>query len=690
MKHCTVCQAKYDDSVSFCPVDGEVLEDDPSSIVDTVLDGQYHIESLLGKGGMGAVFRARHILLGDRVAIKILPPEMRNNAEWLRRFRREGQAARRFRHPNAVTVYDLRTASDGMIYMVMEYVEGHTLDAELKVRGTFTPGEALAVLEPIMSVLNAAHAMGVVHRDLKPENIMIGKAHTGGELNVKLLDLGIAKLREVAGVESGKNTALTMAGQMLGTPFYMSPEQWGELPIDGNSEIDGRADIYSLSLVFYELIAGRRPYSALTLLELRKEHVSVTPKSLDEVAPGVTHGFSEVIARAMAKDRSDRPSTAGQLAMELKAALGDGDNGSFPTQVSGRLASLASGDSPSATGAINIASNTKSDVDAPTIITMDASMPDQAAPPHQAAAWGSGKAAFESAATVAESGDLASSMTAPQLPKAEARSATCEKDIPPSVPVHRGAQLPAAIKVDKPRSSMPLIIGSLLLVVLIVGGVGAFLLINSMRAKPIDTTGTNNNSTGPGPAVAKEVTRYWLEVIAPDKSAKPVLVVPSIPIASGQQFKFHFSPAADGFLYIIGPGTQNAPTAFLTAKADLEATGLASNEVKQGVEFSFPSGRKSNGEERWLGLDTKAGTESYTLIFSSTRLESPQFLNNVPPAQALTPAQQRDLESFLAKYKKSEPEYSSSTSAAPFVTVKATAATFPGNPLIFEIRIEHK
>ena len=110
MKYCTVCKEKYDDGMSFCPTDGEVLEDDPSSIVGTVLDGQYKIESLLGKGGMGAVYLARHILLGDRVAIKILPPEVRNNAEWLRRFRREGQAARRFRHTNAVTVYDLRTA----------------------------------------------------------------------------------------------------------------------------------------------------------------------------------------------------------------------------------------------------------------------------------------------------------------------------------------------------------------------------------------------------------------------------------------------------------------------------------------------------------------------------------------------------------------------------------------------------
>src|SRR5438034_6706289 len=224
MKYCSVCKAYYDDGISFCPVDGEVLEDDPSSIVNTVLDGQYQVESLLGKGGMGAVFLARHILLGDRVAIKVLPPEMRNNAEWLRRFRREGQAARRFRHPNAVTVYDLRTSSDGTIYLVMEYVEGNTLDAELKQRGRFSPAEAYIVLEPVMSVLNAAHAMGVVHRDLKPENIMIGKPGEDGQVMTKLLDLGIAKMREVAGADAGGTTALTIAGQVLGTPFYMSPE----------------------------------------------------------------------------------------------------------------------------------------------------------------------------------------------------------------------------------------------------------------------------------------------------------------------------------------------------------------------------------------------------------------------------------------------------------------------------------
>ena len=310
MKYCTLCQAKYDDNVSFCATDGEVLEDDPSSFVGSVLDGQYQIEALLGKGGMGAVYLARHILLGDRVAIKILPPEVRSNAEWLRRFRREGQAARRFRHANAVTVYDLRTAADGTIYMVMEYVEGHTLDAELKQRGRFTAGEALEILEPIMSVLNTAHAMGVVHRDLKPENIMIGKAQKNGEAPIKLLDLGIAKMREIAGVESSGTTELTMAGQVLGTPYYMSPEQWGEISRDGNPEIDGRTDIYSLGLVAYQMISGQRPYSATTLHELRREHIGVKPPPLVEKIPNVPPAFSAAIDRAIAKDRGDRQARA--------------------------------------------------------------------------------------------------------------------------------------------------------------------------------------------------------------------------------------------------------------------------------------------------------------------------------------------------------------------------------------------
>jgi eukaryotic-like serine/threonine-protein kinase len=675
MKYCTICKAKYEDAVSFCPVDGEVLEDDPSSFVNTVLDGQYQIEAMVGKGGMGAVYRARHILLGDRVAIKILPPEMRNNAEWLRRFRREGQAARRFRHPNAVTVYDLRTASDGMIYMVMEYVEGRTLDAELKARGSFTPAEAFEILAPVMSVLNAAHAMGVVHRDLKPENIMIGKMTTDGEPTVKLLDLGIAKLREVAGADGGGNTALTMAGQMLGTPYYMSPEQWGELPRDGNPEIDGRADIYSLGLVFYETIAGQRPYSALTLLELRKEHISATPRHLDEVVTEVPAAFSDAIKRAMAKDRGDRQATANELAAELKQALATAAPGQH-------VRSEHATGTDTSTKTIEKAPETKSDVNADTIITLDvapgvgphAPVPVPAAPP--------GQTGLESSATIAESADMASSITVPQAPKPKA--VPPREESPALV-----APVPQTVSPPRRGSTLP-IIGGVLVLLLIVGGVGAFFVMNWMKAKPADTNGgdknASSNSSASGTATAKEAARYWLEIAPATAAGQSLRVAGVVPLASGQSLKFHFTWGEDGYLYIVGPGEQNVPTAFLTTKPSPDS-GLQTNRVQKGIDFSFPS-----GNDHWLTLDKKPGAENYTLIFSPTPLPAPQFLSAEATGRPLTATEQMELTSFVARYKTNSPaaDLNDQNAAEPYMTVKLPASGASGNPIVFEIRIEHK
>src|SRR5919199_1609274 len=320
MKFCASCKSTFADTESFCPNDGEVLQESPENIVGQLIDGKYRVEGFIAQRGMGAVYGARHILLGDQVVIKTLRSEMRTNAEWLRRFRREGQAARAFRHPNAVTVYDLSAGTDGLIYMVMEYVEGHALDTELKRGGHFPPAEALEVLSPVADVLDAAHTRGVVHRDLKPENIMLGRDDRGRTV-VKVLDLGIAKLVGAGDVHAAQATSLTVAGQILGTPYYMSPEQWGELPRDGNPEVDGRTDIYSLGVIFFELIAGRKPLGGRTLSELRQKHVAAPLPTLAEVAPGVPEAFSRGVAHAMAKDRSDRPQTAGEFINELRAAL---------------------------------------------------------------------------------------------------------------------------------------------------------------------------------------------------------------------------------------------------------------------------------------------------------------------------------------------------------------------------------
>jgi len=695
MKYCTLCQTKYEDGISFCPIDGEVLEADPSAIVNTVLDGQYHIESLLGKGGMGAVFLARHILLGDRVAIKILPQEMRNNAEWLRRFRREGQAARRFRHPNAVTVYDLRTASDGTIYMVMEYVEGHTLFEEMKARGHFSPAEAVSALEPIMSVLNEAHAMGVVHRDLKPENIMFGKAGTGSAPTVKLLDLGIAKLSEVAGTGSGGNTALTMAGQMLGTPYYMSPEQWGELPRDGNSEIDGRADIYSLGLVFYEMIAGSKPYSALTLSELRKEHVSMTPPELSDVLPKIPRAFSDVIARAMAKDRGDRPATAGELSAELKAALASAGAGQsdFVPRVGVSSPAVPSYQAP--TIKIGKAAQTSSDSNAATVIGTDAVPGEESAVPKPAARVTarvsppqisppqiSPPQIVPAADTIVESADTASSITIPQTPRPAQAAETSPRVAPPAVT--------SQIEPRPRRGSMSLVIGGVVVLILIVVGVGGFFLVNALRSNSANgnTSGHNGNTSGPElPPTAKEVARYWLEVSAKPEPGHTVLVAPLVPIASGQYFKLHFVPTDNGYLYIIGPGIENAMTAFLTAKPPTDS-GLTSNEVRKGVDFVFPG-----GDDAWLGLDKKPGAEEYTLVFSPKPLSEPKFLSEQANwRHPLNDTEKIELTAFFAKYKTASPTIESNTTngAEPFVVVKVPVASAGGNPLVFDVRIQHR
>lgn len=657
MKHCSTCNEKFDDSISFCPNDGEVLEDDSGSLVGKALDGQYQIEALLGKGGMGAVYRARHVLLGDRVAIKVLPPEMRSNTEWLRRFQREGQAARRFRHPNAVTVYDLRTSSDGTIYLVMEYVEGNTLDVELRKRGKFTPAEAVAVLRPIMGVLNAAHAMGVVHRDLKPENIMIGKPSTGGEPVIKLLDLGIAKLRDVAGAEKTGSTNLTVAGQMLGTPYYMSPEQWGELPHDGNSEIDGRADIYSLGCVLYEIIAAKRPFNGMTLAELRRQHVSITPEPLHRVAPNVPESFSRVIARSIAKDRDQRQSTAGELEQELLSAL----------SAEGIYASPSLSALPSeAAAAVSSSVVTSPHQTAATMVTgvdnVEAEIPSQAS-------------------------TMPTVIAQPKAPASPTIASGIAMQAPPPAKV---SPMPAAAAVAPPKKGSALLMaGAGLVVLLLIAGVGGYFVMRTMMNKPATNTAKTDsppNTASADVAAGHEAGRYWLELNSADKS-DAVRAGETLSMNSGQQFKFHFSPSENGHLYILGPGVNNVLTTFLTDKPDRDF-GVNSNEIKSGEDFSFPA--DSGKEESWLNLDKNPGTDEFTMIFSTARLTSPAFLNEAA-LHELTESEQKELADLVNQSKANLLGTEViKTGSSPFVSVKVPQTATEGAPVVFKIRIDHQ
>jgi serine/threonine protein kinase/Tol biopolymer transport system component len=330
LRFCPRCSGRFSTADIVCPVDGEVLVEDPEALVDTTIDGLYHVTRMIGRGGFGVVYLARHALLRDFVAIKVLPRQLSSDPERIERFLREGRAARAISHPNLVTVYDLRASRDGLTYMVQEYVEGHTLRDELELRGKFAPGDALTLLEPIAEALDEAHAHGIVHRDMKPDNIMLSVS--GAKRTAKLLDLGIVKLQEILSEPSGTDHNVTHPGHFIGTPSYMSPEQWGTPQEDGGPDIDGRADVYSFGVVMFEMLSGRQPFRGRSMSEIRRAHLIDPPPLLSESDPAISRAFSETLARAMAKVRGERPATAGAFIAELRAALEETERRVSPAQ----------------------------------------------------------------------------------------------------------------------------------------------------------------------------------------------------------------------------------------------------------------------------------------------------------------------------------------------------------------------
>jgi serine/threonine-protein kinase len=670
MKFCSTCNKSFAEGQTFCPDDGEVLQESPESFVGRVIDGKYRVEGFIAQGGMGAVYRARHILLGDEVVIKTLRAEMRSNAEWLKRFQREGKAARAFRHPNAVTVYDLSSGSDGQVYMVMEYVEGHTLDKELRARGHFTPEEALEVLEPVADVLDAAHARGVVHRDLKPENIMLGSDGRGGTV-VKVLDLGIAKIVGGDSLAAGV-TSLTMAGQILGTPYYMSPEQWGEMPRDGNAEVDGRTDIYSLGVIFFELVAGKKPLVATTLPELRQKHVAASLPPLSEVAPDVPAEFGGAVARAMSKDRGDRPQTAGDFVDELRATL------DMPQRTRSRgLHTTDQGalqTSPGANATANLARATTADTrESATAETIVSSEPDSPSAGRETSAGGSRH-------TTSGSG------------RRERARATVVSESQAGTGYFDGEQetaQPAAgvsVTAPEPRRTMaPLIAGGALALLLVLG-VGGWILFKGRRAEPVVTPTPEAPPPPRPPAAPKaEAASFWFEAFdKPEDASGRRVAEAAAALKSGQRFRFHFIPKTRGYLYIVGPGAGgNAQVMLLTARG---AGKLKTNLVGGGADFAFPS----MGGSR-LKLDDNPGADEFTFIFSPTPIASPAFLAG-EYLHELTPAEVKALEDFRAQFKSEAPEVSvrGDGDDRRVVVLAPEPAIEAGRPLIYDVRIDHR
>lgn len=310
MRICPRCGKEFTLSERLCPDDGCVLEEKhPSGDTPAgrVLDGKYRIDGFLTRGGMGAVYRATHVLLDKPVAVKLIKPELVSSPDIVKRFQREARAAAQLSHPNIVTVHDLGQADDGTLYIVMELVHGESLKAIIKNEGPFAPSRAIEITRQICDGLALAHSQNVVHRDLKPQNVVVCQEPSGREVP-KLLDFGIAKTFEP------DSTALTSTGMVLGTPQYMSPEQAKGLAVDA------RSDLYSLGIVLYEMLVGKVPFDDNSVPAVLVKHVSEPPQPPSEIRPGLAPELEAVVLRCLEKDPDSRFRDATELASALERA----------------------------------------------------------------------------------------------------------------------------------------------------------------------------------------------------------------------------------------------------------------------------------------------------------------------------------------------------------------------------------
>ncbi len=277
------------------------------------LDGRYRVLSLLGSGGMGSVWLGRHAVIGKKVAVKFLKAEFVENEEAVKRFYREAQAAAAIGHGNIIDIFDVGVSSTGEPYLVMEYLEGESLDAMLKRTGPLNLPAALAVMEPTLSALEAAHDKGIVHRDLKPENIFI--AHVPGRPPlVKLIDFGISKFTPKTGA-----SRLTKTGLLLGTPFYMSPEQ-----VRGDSTLDHRSDLYAMGVILYEMLTGKLPFNGDHYNAIIINVLTENPIPPEEAFAGFPSEAEPLLMRLLSKSPSQRHQNASELLSEIKKLAGFG------------------------------------------------------------------------------------------------------------------------------------------------------------------------------------------------------------------------------------------------------------------------------------------------------------------------------------------------------------------------------
>ncbi|HNG96216.1 MAG TPA: protein kinase, partial [Acidobacteriota bacterium] len=326
MKWCQTCKREFHGTSLFCPIDGQPL----TTLV--ILDDKYRLEAKIGSGGMGEVYRATHIHIDTVFAIKVLHSDLVSDPFALARFRQEAKATAQIRHLNAVAVTDFGVSKEtGMVYLVMEFLEGENLRERMN-RLPLTYQEVFWLLSQACEGIHAAHQKGIIHRDIKPDNIFITQDSDGIE-TVKVVDFGIAKLKRQVEVNT-----LTGNNLVIGTPYYMSPEQAQVQPLDA------RSDIYSLGVMTYEMLTGQVPFSDSSWISVVLKHVNDPVPPLRSLNPQIPEQLEQVVLKALAKKAEHRQQTARELALEFRNALRR--HGLISDSLSGKTSFLFSNSDP--------------------------------------------------------------------------------------------------------------------------------------------------------------------------------------------------------------------------------------------------------------------------------------------------------------------------------------------------------
>lgn len=313
-KVCPVCGTNYADTNIFCPADGSTLRaaDADGDLIGSVVADRYLVTDLLGEGGMGKVYLARHVRLPLQAAIKVLRPELLKDPASVARFNREAANASSIEHERVARVFDFGETSEGLVYLAMEYVNGSTLKSVLTKDGPLSAQRTAVIVRQVADGLDAAHRMGIVHRDLKPDNILVQQDDEGVD-KCKVVDFGIAK----AVGSNEKESGLTRTGFVVGTPEFMSPEQLL------GSHIDHRSDVYALALVAYQCLTLDLPFDGNTPDRGMTARLVAEPRTLSVVRPDMQWpaGLQQVFNQALDRDPAQRTASAGAFAKAFEAAL---------------------------------------------------------------------------------------------------------------------------------------------------------------------------------------------------------------------------------------------------------------------------------------------------------------------------------------------------------------------------------